>query len=179
MKNSGFDHSFSWKILTEIPEGRKYLNFQSETNWDSIEFLVEVFPKGRAPWIGNFTGSGFDFPSGVFTTPNKDLLCINSSGSVYFINPEFPQDYFQCTIEPVVDIINSVENNLMIFIGFTQLMIFDKLGIKFTKKVSKDGIKITQISKEKIWGLAYSPIKNQYVNFEIDLENNKLSGGSV
>jgi len=179
MQNSGFDHSYSWKILTEIPEGRIYLNFPSETNWVSIEFLVEVFPKGRVPWIGNFTGSGFEFPSGVFTTPNMELLCINSRGSVYFINAEFPQNYFQCTIEPVLDIINSVENNLMIFIGFTELMIFDESGIKLTKKVSKDGIKITRISKEKIKGLAYSPIKNQYVNFEIDLENNILSGGSV
>ena len=67
----------------------------------------------------------------------------------------------------------------MILIGFTELMIFDKSGIKLTKKVSKDGIKIIRISKEKIMGLAYSPIKNQYVNFEIDLKNNILSGGSV
>lgn len=67
----------------------------------------------------------------------------------------------------------------MIFAGFTDLMIFDESGIKLTKKVSKDGIKITRISKEKIMGLAYNPIKNQYVNFEIDLETNILSGGSV
>lgn len=179
MKKIDFDHSYSWRILSEIPEGRKYFNFPVETNWVSIEFLVEVSPKGGTPWIGNFTGSGFEFPSGVFTTPNMELLCINSSGSVYFIKPEFPQNYFQCTIEPVLNIINSVENNIMIFIGFTELMIFDGSGIKLTKKVSKDGIKITQISREKIMGLAYNPIKNQYVNFEIDLENNILLGGSI
>lgn len=101
MQKIEFDHSYSWRILSEIPEGRKYINFPAETKWVSIEFLVEVFPKGRVPWIGNFTGSGFEIPSGVFTTPNMELLCINSSGSVYIINAEFPQNYFQCTIEPV------------------------------------------------------------------------------
>jgi hypothetical protein len=179
MQNSEFPQFYRWEILQELPPGRKVVAFPPDSSTVSFEFLVEITPDEGESWIGNFTGSGLDLSSGVFPTPKSKIVCINSQGAVYFVNVISPLDSIEAPFSPVIEVDSFYQDGLLLLIGFTRVTIFDKEGIRWTIKVSKDGIKINHVSKEKIMGLAWDPGKDRYVNFEIDIKSGKLLGGSA
>jgi len=179
MQNREFSHSYNWEILSGTPPGQVLISYPKDSQWYSIGFLVEITPHKGKSWVGNFSGSGFDFLSSVFPTPNENIVGINSQGAVYFVNTIAPPDFVEVPIMPVVDVIPSYQYELMLLVGFTHVGIYDRSGMRWIKKVSADGIKIKGVDEEKISGLAWNPAKSNWVDFEIEIKTAKLLGGSA
>jgi hypothetical protein len=178
MRKQEFDHDYEWEIIPYIPLGRKYFTYPCGVPEQSIGLVIEFIPRNEKTWIGNFSNSGFELTQEVLATPNEDWVCINTNGAVYFVNTLIPTEYIEAPITPVIEITQSSVSGLLLLIGFTEIAVFDKDGLKWVSEVSADGIKIVEITREKIIGLAWDPPKNTYTNFEIDVKTGNVTGGS-
>jgi hypothetical protein len=144
--------------------------------------LVKVIPETGEEWIATFAG-GYSSPrvvSGIFTTPDPRSLCVVSAGRGYVVRADAPQLWEEVRTFPIIDVHSVTEKNLLIFADYTTLEAYGTAGTVWkTSRLSWDGLRITQITDEVIYGLARDPQEDKEVEFSVSLTTGVHQDGSI
>ncbi len=148
---------------------------------DRSGIYVRVMPGGGTPWTG-FFAMGFEsgqVVSAVCSCPDPDSVCAIAGGYAYVVKATDPAQWFRIEQRPVVDLRAFPELGLLVFTGFTSMTALGRSGVAWTtKRLSWEGVTITEISGDKLRGLGWDAIADREVPFEVDLLTGKHTGGA-
>lgn len=140
-----------------------------------------VAPAARAPWLGTFAfrhrGAG---SSGVFTTPDPDVVCIAAAGAVYLVHADKPEWWSQLDLEPVRQIIQVPGAGVIVFVGDIMIEAHDRQGrVWITPRLGFDRLSRIVVTGETLTGIGSDPtMPGGGVPFTVDLRTGASSGGS-
>jgi hypothetical protein len=94
--------------------------------------LCMISPTGRAAWMASFK---FGYPSplalsGVFSTPNPEILCVVAGGFGYWVDV-FQQIKSDIKCFPVRQVRVFENPDLLVFADYTRLAAYDANGLKW------------------------------------------------
>lgn len=148
---------------------------------DRTGVYVRVIPKDASVWIGFFS-LGFDseqVASGIYSCPDPNSLCLAVGGYVYIVNAADPSVWTQVEQRPVVEVRALPELKLLLFTGFTSITAFGEAGpLWTTEKLSWEGITVTEIKEQTLYGNGWDALADKEVPFEVDLLTGKSTGGA-
>jgi hypothetical protein len=180
-----FPHDYEVELAEELPPrpGRvKQFYFPGGSERGGRDgILLEVIPTGAARWIGIFARRKIcsGDRSGVFSCPDRRTLCVVSDSRGYIVHADDPGVWQEVPCEPVDDVVCSPEAGLILFADFTHLVAYGPDGMAWkTKRLSWDGLKITEVTRERIRGVAWDPFVDQEVDFLVDTRTGCHEGGS-
>jgi hypothetical protein len=80
---------------------------------------------------------------------------------------------------PITDVHVMPEHKLIVFIDFTHIFAYgaDKNAWK-SDRISWDGITITQVATNHLFGVAWDAMQDKEVEFAIDVRDGKHTGGA-
>jgi hypothetical protein len=142
---------------------------------------LRVIPDDASPWIGFFS-LGYDSDkvvNAVFSCPHADWLCVVAGGYGYLVNTEDPTQWLRLEQQPVVDARVLQEKNLLLFTGFLNMSAVGSSGLAWTtERLSWEGLSISRIEGQTLYGLGWDAITDKDVPFAVDLRTGKHTGGS-
>jgi hypothetical protein len=172
-----FPHSYE---IEEIPElhGTGVFNAQvhyfprtnTRPEHDGIWLLIR--PATGQPWVGVFGfGEGSSpFISRVVSTPDKDRVCVISSGSAFVVKAAEPDKWEQLAVEPVRDVRLITEHQLLVFADFTRLIAYGHNQVTWKSLgLCGDDLRILNVSSDKIEGVGYEPADDCDFPFAVDI----------
>lgn len=184
----GFEHNFEVSLASEPTE----VNFQfaprnvSSTKRksklhlevESVDAILTVRPNASSSWCGRFQG-GVGRRSGIFGTPNPEMMCVVLRGEGYWVPVLDPINYLSIDCIPVTQVIPVVGAGLVVFVSFTKVSAYGADGKHWsTDDVSWDGIKIKSISATAILGSGWDAPSGKDAPFSIDISSGRVFGGS-
>ena len=179
-----FESSFELEVLSELPpagETRTYYypGASSAGGYDGV--MVRVTPQADSPWLGIFA-FGHLSPKGLtgqFTMPDTAKFCVVAKGAGYIVDTRSPVDHCIVAAEPVFHACSHREAGLLILADYLKLVAYGAGGLAWTTaRVSWDGIEIDRVTKDRLYGTAWSDPLNRQVEFVVDLETGKHEGGA-
>lgn len=135
---------------------------------------------------GNFMATcalGFTSPSmptGVFACPHPQEMCAVAGGYAYVVDTTKPEQCTQVGLKPVVSVVESEAQGLLLFVGFHTILAWGAEGQAWeTAKLSWEGVRITEISDETVVGFGWDLMTDREVEFRVDLRTGKHVGGAA
>jgi len=117
-------------------------------------------------------------PTGVHPCPNPDELCAVAGGYAYIIDTLHPEHSTLIALMPVVDARPLAEQNLLLFTGFHTLIAWGPDGEAWqTQRLSWEGIRITSIEGDTLYGTGWNLRTDKDVPFAVDLRTGQHQGG--
>jgi hypothetical protein len=142
---------------------------------------VKVEPKHAHPWVGSFA-RGFEndeLVSGIFSWPDPDSLAVVSAGYGYAGRAADPRSFVRLQPMPITDVRLMPEHKLIIFVDFTHIFAYGpEKTIWKSDRISWDGISITQVATNHLFGIAWDAMQDKEVEFALDVRNGKHTGGA-
>lgn len=175
-----FPHEYEVEVLTEAVNERPVRIPASPEEVESV--LVRVTPAGLPPWVGSFA-RGFatdDLVSGVYAWPDGVSLAVVAAGYGYvFKAAEGGRNWVRLQPMPITDVRTMPEHKLIVFADFTHMFAFgaEKSAWK-SERLSWDGVTITQVATNHIFGLAWDAMQDKEVEFVIDVRTGQHTGGA-
>ncbi|HLW52159.1 MAG TPA: hypothetical protein VKW06_04885 [Candidatus Angelobacter sp.] len=180
-----FKRTYETKLLQSAPPVHpleKLYHYPVELEeGDRAGAYVRVDPRGKIPWTG-FFALGFDSDNAVnaiCSCPDPDSFCAIVGGYAYVVRAPDPEKWFRVEQRPVTALRILAGQKLILFAGFTSITALGSSGIRWTtERLSWEGISITEISGNRLRGLAWDAISDEEVDFEVDLLTGKHTGGA-
>lgn len=154
------------------------------------ELVLEI-PTNKSDWLclklqdyegGSWTGEfepGVEGISGLYATPSESVLCVVARGQGYWVPVHTPQAYEVIPSTPIKKVIAVPKAELMIFVDFVRLTAYNPDGFAWqTESLSWDGLKIVEVLRHEIKGVAWDAPDNKEVLFSVDVKNGSHTGGS-
>jgi protein-tyrosine phosphatase len=117
-------------------------------------------------------------PTGVHPCPNPDELCAVAGGYAYIIDTLHPEHSTLIALMPVVEARPLAEQNLLLFTGFHTLIAWGPNGEAWhTQRLSWEGIRITSIEGDTLYGTGWNLRTDKEVPFAVDLRTGQHQGG--
>lgn len=142
---------------------------------------VCVTPRGAAPWVGSFA-RGFasdDLVSGIYAWPDAASLCVVSAGYGYVVKAADPKNWVRLQPMPITDVRLFAEHKLIVFTDFTHMFAYNaEKNLWKSDRLSWDGITVSQVATNHIFGLAWDATLDKEVEFAIDVRNGQHTGGA-
>jgi hypothetical protein len=117
-------------------------------------------------------------PTGVFACPNPDELCAVAGGYAYIVDTTHPEHSTHIALKPVVEVRSLPEQNLLLFSGFHTIVAWGEDGqVWQTTKLSWEGLRITSIVGNTLYGFGWNLMTDKEVAFSVDLLTGQHQGG--
>jgi hypothetical protein len=174
-----FPHDYGLELLEKPGAERPVRIPKSVEEVESL--LVRVTPRGTAPWVGAFA-LGFvtqDLISGVYAWPDGHSFAVVAAGYGYVVRADDPAQWVRLQPMPITDVRVLPEAGLIVFADFTHMYAYD--GVKNlwqTERLSWDGVTVTQVATNHIFGLAWDAMEDKEVEFVVDLRTGQHTGGA-
>lgn len=142
--------------------------------------FVKIWPEGKEPWFGLFGEGGLGGISGAFACPSESALCVVAEGNAYYI-PDviLPTAFELVPCVPVRDVRGIAEASLIVFANYTELVAYGRTGCLWsTAQLVSDELRITQVDRDVVKGAGWDAPTNRTVEFVVDLQTGKHTGGS-
>ncbi len=180
-----FPKNYELRVLESAPPVHpleKLFHFPVELEeGDRSGVYVRVMPQHGPAWTG-FFAQGFDSSqvlSAVCSCPDADSLCVIAGGYAYVVKASDPAQWLQIEQRPVVDILVSTRQQLVLFIGFTSITALGGEGLAWTTgRLSWEGVRITGTDGDVLRGMGWDATTDKEVPFEVDLNTGKHTGGA-
>jgi hypothetical protein len=178
--NLNFPHDYQVEILSAPPSDRP-----SNRIPDSPEAVDALYVRFEAPgspsWIGAFA-KGFlsdEIISGVYSWPDGKSVCVVSAGYGYVVKASDPKSWVRLQPMPVTDV-RVVENHkLIVLTDFTHMYAFNAEKAAWrTERLSWDGVTVTSVATNYIFGIGWDQTIDKEVEFVVDLRNGQHTGGA-
>lgn len=148
---------------------------------DRSGVYVRVAPANGPAWFG-FFALGFDSPhvsNAVCSCPDPDSVCVVAGGYAYVVKVKNPQRWFRVEQKPVVEVRTLSQQQLILFQGFTSITAVGQSGIAWTTgRLSWEGIRVTKVSGDRLYGFGWDALKDAEVPFEVDVRTGQHTGGA-
>lgn len=180
-----FPHNYEVRILEGAPPVHpieKLYHYPVELEeGDRTGTYLRVVPKGGVAWVG-FFAQGFDSDqviSEVCSAPDPDSFCAVVGGYAYLMKARDPQQWSRIDQRPVVDLRVLSQHGLLLFAGFTSITAVGRTGIAWTtERLTWEGLTITDIKGDTLYGRGWDALTDKEVPFEVDLKTGKHTGGT-
>lgn len=141
-------------------------------------FVVEFLPGTSDSWVGNFERGLTSFDRALEHPNHYDILVI-AGGSGYVVDPGRRKciSRFGDFIEGLWEI-PSLNGIVLNHQGLAFEFIGEKGSIWHTRRLSWDGFTDLVVSDRFISGLAWSPLDEAWIDFEVDLMTGQSKGGA-
>lgn len=183
MKNNlSFKSHYMVEVLEELGTENRYYYPRASTNGGNDGLTIKVISPNGESWIGIFefgkiSGNGI---SGIFTTPNTDIICIVAKGAGYMVSTSNPLNWEQVKSIPIMDVRPIKSHNLLIFADYTELVAYNDTGIKWrTERLAYDNLKIIEITEDFIKGEYWNISNDSNDTFKVNIETGEQIGGST
>jgi hypothetical protein len=184
MIDSSFQHAWRAEILPARPLILPARQFVYPAQVEEVERgALEVLVTPRVE-TGPFLATcalGFADPlalTGLWACPDPRWMCAVAGGYAYLIDTLEPQRWEQLEYRPVTEIRALPLHGLLIFSGFHGLLSWGPAGRAWkTKRLSWDGIRITEIVGNKLAGFGWDLKSDREIEFEVDLKTGESRGG--
>jgi hypothetical protein len=109
-------------------------------------------------------------PTGLWSTPNPNQLCAVSGGYAYLIDTTAPDRFTMIPFRPVLEIRPLAEQGLLLFVGHHAILARGENGqVWQSEKLSDEGVTITLIDANQLYGQGWSMITDKETPFMLDL----------
>ncbi|GGF23845.1 hypothetical protein [Flavobacterium limi] len=171
-----FQSNYSLELLEKLGTDNRYYYPGDASCGGKDGLIVKVIPSQGESWIGVFSFGEISYKGlcGVYTTPNPDKFCVISRGSGYIVSSFNPNDWNEVQSIPIMDVRSIKSQNIIVFADFTDLIGYDKNGIKWHERVANDGFKITEITDTYLRGEFWDIRNETNTTFEVDLLSGTL-----
>jgi len=158
------------------PYGAPAIAFPADWARSGREGVVVEFEQADGgKWTGNFK-PGFGGLDDVRRHPNGRDVLVASSGNLWQVDPMHRSAE---TLESAVLAVWDVADRLVYDDQGLWFVCLGSTGLIWrTGRISWDGFDAVQVTKNRILGMAWSPIENAWLPFEVDLETGVVVGGS-
>jgi hypothetical protein len=174
-----FAHHYAVHLLEEADPTSVVRIPNSPEPVDSM--YVKIEPKHAHPWIGAFA-RGFEndeLVSGIFSWPDPDSLAVVSAGYGYAGRGADPRSFVRLQPMPITDVRLMPEHKLIIFVDFTHIFAYGpEKTVWKSDRISWDGISITQVATNHLFGVAWDAMQDKEVEFALDVRSGKHTGGA-
>jgi len=117
-------------------------------------------------------------PTGVFACPNAVQMCAVAGGYAYVIDTAQPDHCTHIALKPVVEVRPLVAQGLLLFVGFHSMVAWGRNGLAWeTARLSWEGVRITSIDGDVLYGMGWNLLTDREVAFSVDLLTGKHQGG--
>jgi len=169
---------FSFRLLAGLPPyGAATICFPSEWGRLGREGVVVEFASQAGSWVGNFAG-GLGGLTAVHPHPNDRDVVVIAAGDLWVVDMEQRSaEVAFSSIDAALDVQHPPG-----WVFSRQRVALARFGpgglIWHTRRLSWDGFDQLKIVGGEITGRAWSPIRNQWLEFQVDLRTGKSSGGA-
>ncbi len=182
-----FPQSWSAEVLAQPPmiaPARQFIYPQQIAGEEDAlargALLLMVRPETGGTFLATcalgFTSKSM--PTGVFSCPNPAELCAVAGGYAYLVNTALPELCTHIGLKPVVSVLESEAQRLLIFIGFHSVVAWGADGLAWeTKKLSWEGLRITALTDESLTGFGWDLMTDRELEFTVDLRTGEHVGG--
>ena len=154
---------------------------------EDVEALtLRITPEDSAaawrPWVGRFA-NGFEsdqLPSGAYAWPDGASLAVVASGYGYVLKAaDQGKNWLRLQPMPITDVRVLPEHKLIVFTDFTHMFGYgaEKAAWK-TERLSWDGITVTKVATNHIFGMAWDAEQDKEVEFVVDVRTGEHTGGA-
>ncbi|HWX54481.1 MAG TPA: hypothetical protein VN176_07800 [Verrucomicrobiae bacterium] len=148
---------------------------------DRTGVYLRVMPEHGNAWIGFFS-LGFDSDkvvSALYSCPAPDSFCVIAGGYGYVVKADDPTQWMRVEQRPVTDVRALPEQKLLLLAGFLTITALGPSGLLWTTgRLSWEGISISRIERQTLYGLGWDAFTDKEVPFEVDLASGKHIGGA-
>ena len=145
-----------------------------EVERGALEVLVH--PEGAEPRTFLATCAlGFRdpiVPTGVWSLPNSREICAVSGGYAYIIDTVAPERFTMLPYRPVLQIVPSAADNLLLFVGNRAILAWGENGEAWqSPKLSDEGITLTGIEGGRLRGTGWNMMTDKEETFTLSLRS--------
>lgn len=143
--------------------------------------LVKISSPGAAAWVGSFA-RGFDtndLVTGVYGWPDGISVGVVSAGYGYVVRANDPKSWARLQPMPITDVRVMPEHKLVMVADFTHIFAYGSAkSIWKSERLSWDGITITKVATNHIFGIAWDASEDKEVEFALDVRTGEHTGGA-
>jgi hypothetical protein len=179
-----FPHQYEVEESQELPSRpstMKHLYFPGGSDKGGQDgLLIKITPHVGEPWLGTFAfGSFQNGVTGVYSCPDEESVCVISAGEGYIVRADDPVVWKEIGTCPILNVRIVASKELLLFADFTRITAYGRRGhVWTTGSLSWDGIEIVNLTPEYIQGLAWDSPQQRKVEFVVDVETGRHTGGS-
>ena len=174
-----FPHRYEVEVLGDALAQAKVRIPDAREDVDSL--LLRITPKDGDPWVGAFA-RGFDtdqLMNGVYAWPDGISVGVVSSGYGYVVKASDPKSWVRLQPMPITEVRTIPEHGLLVVADFTNLFGYNaEKNVWKSERLSWDGIKITSVGSNHIFGLGWDAIADKEVEFALDVRTGEHTGGA-
>ncbi|MCU1283804.1 MAG: hypothetical protein JWO13_154 [Acidobacteriales bacterium] len=150
---------------------------------EDVEALtLKITPADSAPWVGSFARgfAGDELGSGIYAWPDGESLAVVSAGYGYVLKPaNRGKNWVRLQPNPITDTRVFADHKLIVFTDFTHMFAYGaEKALWKSERLSWDGITVTQVATNHIFGMAWDAEQNKEVEFVIDVRTGEHTGGA-
>lgn len=152
---------------------------------DSLETAPRIyvrFASAESEWTGQFQGVTRlpEAAHGVFSHPDTTRALVVASGQGYLLKPAAPHDWAPVDELPLVGVAEIPSIGAVVVADLIHLVAYGRQGRLWeTRRVSYDGIRITDADATAIHGLAWSAPEDREVPFVVNPATGAVTGGAA
>lgn len=186
--NLGFEHRYIVEeaavahpdfvfLCNRQPLAAGILTFSRASNIDD-RMSIRVATERGPMWTGSCE-SGPEGLTGLFATPNSDVLCAVFNGLGFWIPTLYPSHYELICSLPIKQVLRVPDMDVMVFSDFICIAGYGPSGFLWkTHRLSWDGVNITRIHGKIIEGMAWDAPREIEVPFSVEASTGLVIGGS-
>jgi hypothetical protein len=138
--------SYDAEVLDELPNTEvRYFYPKGARQSDGL--IIRVVPHGGSAWTGLFAKGrlAYHAPSGVYSGPDHDDVCVVSRGQGYIVKASAPDVWEEIAASPLLEVRSMPEARLLIFRTPWELAAYGVSGLKWrTDRLSVEGLRILE-----------------------------------
>lgn len=117
-------------------------------------------------------------PSGVWGCPSAGEICVLAGGYGYLARVSEPEGVTLLAMKPVVEVVSAVEDGLLLFVGFQNVIGWGANGLLWeSKRLSWEGVKVSSQKNSELVGTGWDLMADKEVEFRLDLRTGVHVGG--
>lgn len=144
-----------------------------EVERGALEILIRPDTENAQPFLATCALGFRDpaAPTGLWSTPNPLEICAVSGGYAYLIDTTAPERFTMLSYRPVLQILPLLANDLLVFVGHHAILAWGRNGEAWeSEKLSDEGITITSIERNLLYGQCWNLKTDKETPFTLDLE---------
>lgn len=147
----------------------------------ALAFEVREETSGHRPALPFLATCALGFrdpaaPTGLWSTPQPEMLCAVAGGYAYLIDTTAPQRFTMIDYRPVLEVRAAAAEGLLLFVGHRAILAWGRDGQAWESgRLSDEGVAIGSIENGILRGTGWEMRSDRETSFALDL----LSGAMV
>ena len=180
-----FPHSWQAEVLAARPlilpsRHFVYPRQAEEVERGALEALIRPGGPNMQPFLATCALGFRDAaaPTGLWSTPNPEEICAVAGGYAYLINTSAPEQFTMIPYRPVLKILSSLADGLLLFVGHRTILAWGRDGQAWeSEKLSDEGVTILGIEGGVLRGVGWDLRTDKEIPFALALQSGvRLSG---